>query len=133
MTQGERVRKIRKTLGLTLDKFGEKLGVKKNSVSQIENDVNSLTDQMARAICREYRVNYDYLMNGDGEMFDDLPQTVLDELCAQYDLDDFDRFLVELYVQLPQDVHQAIKEKAQELIQKRKQDAEKVETNKGPG
>lgn len=125
MTQGERVRKIRKTLGLTLDKFGEKLGVKKNSVSQIENDVNSLTDQMARAICREYRVNYDYLMNGDGEMFDDLPQTVLDELCAQYGLDDFDRFLVELYVQLPQDVHQAIKEKAQELIQKRKQDVEK--------
>ncbi len=29
MTQGERVREIRKSLGLTLEKFGEKLGVKK--------------------------------------------------------------------------------------------------------
>ena len=32
MTQGERVREVRKTLGLTLEKFGEKIGMKKNSV-----------------------------------------------------------------------------------------------------
>ena len=31
MTQGERVKEIRKALGLTLDKFGEKLGVKKTN------------------------------------------------------------------------------------------------------
>ena len=37
MTQGERIREARKTLGLTLEKFGEKIGMKKNSVSQIEN------------------------------------------------------------------------------------------------
>ena len=28
MTQGERVREVRKTLGLTLEKFGEKIGMK---------------------------------------------------------------------------------------------------------
>ena len=30
MTQGERIREVRKTLGLTLEKFGEKIGMKKN-------------------------------------------------------------------------------------------------------
>lgn len=29
MTQGERIREVRKTLGLTLEKFGEKIGMKK--------------------------------------------------------------------------------------------------------
>ncbi len=110
MTQGERIRSIRKELGLTLEKFGENLGVKKNSISQLENGKNSLTDQMAKSICREYNVNYDYLINGEGEMFDDLPQTVLDELCVQYDLDDLDRTLVEMYLEMPEQVRDYLKQ-----------------------
>lgn len=69
MTQGERVREVRKSLGLTLEKFGEKLGVKKNAISQIETGRNSLTDQMTKAICREFNVDYIWLTSGDGEMF----------------------------------------------------------------
>lgn len=69
MTQGERVKEVRKALGLTLEKFGEKLGVKKNAISQIENGRNSLTDQMQKAICREYGVDYIWLTSGEGEMF----------------------------------------------------------------
>ena len=44
MTKGERVKEIRKALGLTLEKFGEPLGVKKQTVSRIENGVNNITD-----------------------------------------------------------------------------------------
>lgn len=110
MTQGERVREIRKELNLTLEKFGEKLGVGKTAISKIEKGENSLTDQMLKAICREYNVNYDYLVNGEGEMFDDLPQTVLDELCAQYDCDGFDRVLIEEYLKLSADDKQVLKD-----------------------
>ena len=109
MTQGERVKEIRKALGLTLDKFGKKVGVKKQTVSRIENGVNNVTDQMVLSICREFNVNYDFLMNGEGEMFDDLPQTVLDELCMQYDCDDFDRVLIEEYLKLNTNDKQIIK------------------------
>lgn len=124
MTHGERVKEIRKALGLTLDKFGEKLGVTKQTVSRIENGVNNLTDQMAISICREYNVNYDYLISGDGEMFDNLPETILDELCQQYDLDEYDRFLVELYISLPAELRAAAKNKARELLAKRKEEKE---------
>lgn len=119
MTQGERVKEIRTVLSLTLEKFGEKLGVGKTAISKIEKNERSLTDQMAKSICREYNVNYDWLMDEDGEMFSDLPQTVLDELCLQYELDDLDRFIVELYVGLPKDVRDGIKVRAKDLIQKR--------------
>ena len=71
MTQGERIREVRKALGLTLEKFGEKIGMKKNSVSQIENGKNSVTEQVIKSICREFNVDYIWLTTGDGEMFID--------------------------------------------------------------
>lgn len=74
MTQGDRVKEIRKSLELTLEKFGEKLGVKKNAISQIETGRNSLTDQMAKAICREFDVDYIWLTTGEGNMFLELPE-----------------------------------------------------------
>lgn len=118
MTQGERVLEIRKSLNLTMDKFGEKLGVQKSAISKIEKDKVNLSDQMAKSICREYNVNYDYLVNGEGEMFDDLPQTVLDELCMQYDCDDFDRILIEEYLKLSADDKQVLKDFIKRLSKK---------------
>lgn len=118
MTQGERIKVIRKELGLTLEKFGEKLGVTKTTISRIEKGVNNLTDQMARSICREYNVDYDYLMYGEGDMFTDLPKTIVDELCIQFDLDDFDRAVVEMYLDLPAELRQAIKAKVKDMVQK---------------
>lgn len=69
MTQGERVREIRKSLDLTLEQFGNRIGLKKNSISQIENGRNKLTDGNALAICREYNVNDCWLRTGAGKMF----------------------------------------------------------------
>lgn len=69
MTQGERVKEIRKGLNLTLEKFGERVGVTKQTVSRIENGVNNLTDQMALAICRTFSVNEHWLRTGEGEPY----------------------------------------------------------------
>lgn len=43
MTQGERIKDVRNSLGLTLEKFGEKLGVTKTAISRIEKGERSLT------------------------------------------------------------------------------------------
>lgn len=126
MTQGERIREIRKELNLTLEKFGERLGVGRGAISAIELGNRNLTDQMARAICREYNVSYDYLINGEGEMFDDLPQTVLDELCTQYDLSDFDRMLVEMYVELPKELREQAENCIKVFLEKKNKKSEDV-------
>lgn len=65
----ERVKMVRKALGLTLEKFGMKIGLKRNSLSSIENGINSVTEQSIRLICREYNVNENWLRTGEGEMF----------------------------------------------------------------
>lgn len=80
MTQGERVKEIRKALGLTLEKFGEKVGVTKQTVSRIENGVNNLTEQMTKAICREFGVDYIFLTTGEGEMFVDSDDDFIEKI-----------------------------------------------------
>ena len=75
MTQGERVKAVRKSEGInmTLEKFGEKLGVTKQTISRIENGINNLTEQMVKSICREFNVDYIWLTTGEGNMFVELP------------------------------------------------------------
>ena len=81
LTQGDRIKLIRKDAGLTLEKFGERLGVGKTAISKLENNERSLTDQMAKSIYREYGVNEEWLKTGEGEMFE--PRT-RSEIIAQF-------------------------------------------------
>lgn len=67
MTQGERVKQSRKSLGLTMEKFGERLGVTKTAISLIESGKNNLTDANIKAICREFNVDYIWLKTGNGD------------------------------------------------------------------
>ena len=69
---GERVKELRKALGLSGEKFGEKIGLKRNSLSQIETGKNNLSEQNILAICREFNVNEEWLRTGTGEMFKDM-------------------------------------------------------------
>lgn len=80
MTQNERVKEIRKTLGLTLEKFGERIGVTRGSMSNIENGNRNLTKQMTKSICREFSVDYMWLTTGEGEMFIDTDDDFIERI-----------------------------------------------------
>lgn len=69
-----RVREIRKSLNLTMEKFGERLGVTRTAISNIESGNRGVTDQMFKAICREFNVNEDYLRYGNCDMFKKIPE-----------------------------------------------------------
>lgn len=66
MTQGERVNAVRKAKGMTMEQFGERIGIQKSAVSKIEKDRVNLSDQTAKSICREFSVNEDWLRIGAG-------------------------------------------------------------------
>ena len=80
MTQNERVKEVRKTLGLTLEKFGERIGVTRGSMSNIENGNRNLTEQMTKSICREFSVDYIWLTTGEGEMFVDTDDDFIERI-----------------------------------------------------
>ena len=85
MTENERIREIRKSLNMTLEKFGEKVGVTRASISNVENGNRNVTEQMRKSICREFNVDYIWLTTGEGEMFidsDDMLYEKFDRIMA---------------------------------------------------
>ena len=82
---GERIKELRKALGMTQEKFAERIGLKRNSVALIELGRDT-SDQTIFAICREFRVNEDWLRTGAGEMFVPTPASIVDELAEEYHL-----------------------------------------------
>lgn len=112
----ERVKQIRKYLDLSQEAFGDALGVTKTAICGIESGRRGLTEQMAKSICREFNVNYDWLKYGEGEMLDALPETLVDELAQEFSLDDLDRRIILGYLQLSETDRVAIKRYIQNVI-----------------
>lgn len=75
METHERIRELRKSyLHLSQTDFGEKLGVSRSVINNIERNVLARPDQkepLYKLICKVFHVNYDWLMGGKGEPFDE--------------------------------------------------------------
>mgnify|MGYP000582401170 FL=1 len=74
----DRIKKIRKEVKLTQVQFGEKIGVKGNTVTNYESGLRTPTDAVIKSICREFNVDENWLRTGEGEMF--LPVLEEDEM-----------------------------------------------------
>ena len=68
MSTGERIRILRKELDLTQQMFADRIGMKRNSIAQIEMGRNT-SEQTIVSICREFNVSEDWLRDGIGDMF----------------------------------------------------------------
>lgn len=106
----ERLKELRKQLGLTMEEFGNNLGVRKTTISSLENGVNNITNQMVKLICTTYNVNEEWLKTGNGDMFVETKESHLAELAKQYALDDTEVKIVEAFLELAPDKRAAIKE-----------------------
>ncbi|MDU3181839.1 MAG: helix-turn-helix transcriptional regulator [Lachnospiraceae bacterium] len=62
----ERLKLLRKKLGLSQEAFGSRLGVTGPGISKIESGDRNLTEQMTLSIIREFSVNENWLRNGTG-------------------------------------------------------------------
>lgn len=105
----ERLALLRAELGLSMDKFGSKIGVSRSAISKFESGISGISEQTILSICREFHVNYLWLTEGIGEMFTGTPETLIDELTEEYDLDDMDKKIIEMYLALSKEQRQAIK------------------------
>ena len=65
----QRLRLLRKQLGLTQEEFAERLGIKRSAISNYEIGRNTPIDAVISLICREFSVSESWLRTGEGEMF----------------------------------------------------------------
>ncbi len=96
----ERIKQIRRELGLTQTEFAERIGLKQNSIALIESGKRNISDQAVLSICREYGVNEKWLRTGDGDKMTPDANDELEALAKKYDLSEADQVLIEKYVSL---------------------------------
>lgn len=73
----DRITLIRKNNGLTQKEFGEKIGVKGNTITNYENGLRTPSDAIIYSICREFHINEEWLRTGQGEMLN-IPSDLLE-------------------------------------------------------
>ena len=69
LTENQRVREVRLENKLTMEKFGERLGITKSAISLIESGRSSVTLTIRRFISREFHVREEWLETGRGEKY----------------------------------------------------------------
>ena len=65
----ERIKLLRKALGLTQQEFSDTIKVKRSTLATYESGRNEPIDAVITLICREFDVNEKWLRFGTGEMF----------------------------------------------------------------
>lgn len=68
-----RIKSVREALDLSQREFGEKLGVSRDVISNIEYGRVQPKELLLRLLCQQYGVNEHWLETGEGEMFDSSP------------------------------------------------------------
>lgn len=105
---GERIKTLRKALGLSQTDFAARIGTVQNTITGYETGRREPSNQVLTLICREFRVSVDWLRTGEGEMFILTPSTVEDQLCEEYDLDGAARVVLEKFITLPPEEQEVI-------------------------
>ena len=70
----ERIKNLRKTLGLNQTEFGKRFGAKQTTIAGYENGARTPTDIVINSICAAFNVNEEWLRTGEGEMFIEIPE-----------------------------------------------------------
>lgn len=116
----DRIRALRKTFCLTQSEFGDKIGVKGNTITNYENGNRSISDAVILSICREFGCDETWLRTGEGEMFrprnhreqmvDYLSRLLRDPSA------DFQLRLIELISEIPPEFWPLLEEKARSIL-----------------
>lgn len=74
----ERIKQLRLTLGLSQEEFGNRLGMGRGAITNIELKKVEPKPLLVSLICREFGISETWLRTGEGEMF--LPMDADEEL-----------------------------------------------------
>ena len=117
MTTAERVKQLRKGLGMTQESFGKKLGVKRDVIANIELGRAPVKDLMMNLICKTFKVNPLWLEKEEGEMFLDIPDSILDDVALEFDLSPTEKNIVTNYLRMSPEDRRKVADLLKKLIQ----------------
>lgn len=104
----ERLKQLRKYLGMTQKEFAVALHIKQNTVATYEMGRITPSDSVIAGICREFNVNEDWLRSGSGDMFVEQETDELEAFAKKYNVNGLERVFLEKYLRLKQSERDAV-------------------------
>jgi len=98
----DRIRQVRKALGLKQGEFASRIGLTQTALSMIELDKVALTEKNIKLICATFAVDEDWLRTGEGEMFGSMSP--------------YEKELLEVFGKLTEDTQEFILDMARNLL-----------------
>ncbi|MCI8372446.1 MAG: helix-turn-helix transcriptional regulator [Lachnospiraceae bacterium] len=118
----DRIKELRKFLGLTQQKFADRLRLKRQTVAAYEIGNIEPSESTLLLICKEFNINEEWLRNGTPPMekpTTDKLSTYVAQICKGDD--EFIQDLIEIYMELDPDSKKALRIMADKMYEKRKE------------
>lgn len=108
ITLNERIREVRKYLGLSQKDFAEKVGISQRSVSWGEQPGNNVPDSTIKSLCIVFRISEAWLRTGEGEMLEQSETFSLDQYLKERGCTTLEMEIVKAYFELDFDTRQKV-------------------------
>ena len=130
----ERVKALRKSLKLSQEAFGEKIGITGSGVSRIESGSHGLSEQNIKLLCASFNVSEKWLRTGCGEMFETVSR---DDKVAEFFSDlmedepvSFRRRLINVLSDLNVEQWEVLEKVAERLVAEYEEETKKADPEK---
>ncbi len=105
---GDRIRFLRKELGLNQTEFAQRLLITQSGIAANERGSRGVDDRTIKLICSEYGVSETWLRTGEGEMNEKKPNDLIDRLAQEYQMSATGVALLETYLKLSPEMRTAL-------------------------
>lgn len=97
---GARIKEVRKHYKLSQTEFGERLGLTRPTIANIELDRINTSEAYMKLICQTFNVNPLWLESETGEMLIETEQNLLDDVAIAYNLSNLELSIIKKFVSL---------------------------------
>ena len=115
-TINARIKFTRKELGYNQSNFAKMLGIGQTSISFIEKDGSTVTEQNIKAISNLFNVNEEWLRTGQGNKFIEQKDNVLNQVTDLLKLDETEQSFLNAYLNLSYEQRQNFKESIRNFV-----------------
>lgn len=118
MNISDRIKMIRKGTGLNQTKFGEKLGVSRSVIKNIELNLNKngIPDNIIKLISCTFSINETWIKTGIGEMYIETENSLINQLKDKYNLSNLEYKILTAYLELDEKQRKAVEDFIQKII-----------------
>lgn len=112
-----RIKILRKNyLKLSQTEFGERLGVTRSVINNIERELVELKEHMLKLICQTFNVNEDWLRYGNEPVFKEQNLDLVKQMVDEYNLDEMDEMILTNFLRLNHEERKLIISIGQKLL-----------------